>query len=45
MRSKKLVTQDGIYVAPERFVFLPLVGSTSNNAQPKLNRHMVSSAG
>ncbi|PKY00084.1 hypothetical protein P168DRAFT_322542 [Aspergillus campestris IBT 28561] len=40
MRSKKLVAQDGIYVAPERFVFLPLVATASSDAQPKLNRHL-----
>ena len=42
MRSRELVTESGILIAPEEFLFIPLVVRDSDQLQPPLRKHLVS---
>ncbi|KAJ5347563.1 hypothetical protein MYU51_003759 [Penicillium brevicompactum] len=41
MRSRELVTESGILIAPEEFLFIPLVVRDSDQLQPPLRKHLV----
>lgn len=42
MRSRQLVTESGTLIAPQDFLFIPLVARDSDQLKPPLNFHMVS---